>query len=284
MNLNTSRVCSLPSYPGVDGRGPVALTYLEDQQVLAACGSFEKDDQSCYLLSPDQPLSWQPLAAGDMSSWHCPDPRYTRNHFLKENGWFLVGQSDHCGDDINAAGVSTELLNPQLQWTQPTISSPYRGGYPANTCSVAINSTTVIITGGYNADNILSSTWMLDLTDYSWTQLQDMPGYRYAHGCTTTATGELIIAGGYGLSLSSVFIYNLIDNTWSQASDLPAGWDYYNPLMFLWNKQIIILERYSSNIWILEEASWKKMEATMGATLNGYSDTAITVPTSTFTC
>ena len=141
----------------------------------------------------------------------------------------------------------------------------------------------MIVTGGYNGA-YLSSTWILDLSDFSWTQLQDMPGPRRGHGCTTTATGELIIAGGYdGSYLSSVYIYNLKNNTWRRAGDLPAGMIHGWPGMFLWNKHPILLESSSSNIWILDGTNWKKMEATMGAKFEAY-DTTTTVPVGIFTC
>ena len=289
MNLNTPRVCSLPSYPGVDGRGPVVLTYLEDQCVLAACGSFADSDQSCYQLSPDQSSGWQPLGEGQLINHHCPSPESTRNHFLRETGWFLVGQEDgRCRND--SAAMSTELLTPELQWVQLPITSPFNSiaGYPAFTCSVAIDSNTIIVTGGYNGIGVLPYTLKLDLTDYTWTQLKDIPTPRYGHGCTTTATGELIIAGGYdGTYIQpSVYIYNLMSNTWSRASfDLPAGWASYNyPVMFLWNKQPIIVEWYSSNIWRLDGSTWKKMVATMGDYFDGLLDTSTTVPSGIFSC
>ena len=49
VNLNTTRVCSLPSYPGVDGQGPVVLTYLENQRLLVACGSSDRDDKYFHI-------------------------------------------------------------------------------------------------------------------------------------------------------------------------------------------------------------------------------------------
>ena len=269
------------------------LTYLEDQGVLAACGSIEKDDQSCYQLRPDQPSGWQALVAGQLINHHCPSPQTTRNHFLREVGWFLIGEEEEdgrlCGGGIGAT-ISTELLNSQLQWTKLPIDSPYgSAGYPYKTCSVAINSSTVIVSGGWNGDGRLSSTWMLDLTDFTWTKLQDMPGPRSGHGCTITATGELIIAGGYDDdsigTLLSVYIYNLVSDTWSRMGDLPAGMVHHGyPIMFLWNKNPIITESYSSNIWMLDGTNWEKVEATLGSVFNGKWDTATTVPTGVFSC
>ena len=203
VNLNTTRVCSLPSYPGVDGQGPVVLNYLADQRLLAACGSHDprSNDQSCFQLSPDQPSEWQPLGSGQHKNIFCAKPYTTRSHPLQA-GWFLIGQKDNFGS--SGAALSTELLTPELQWFTPSISNPFdNAGYPCCTCSVAINSSSVIVTGGLNGGAFL--TWMLDLSDYSWTQLADLPGPRSSHGCTTTATGELIIAGGYdGSFVSSV--------------------------------------------------------------------------------
>ena len=280
-------MCSLPSYPGVGGHGPVVLTYLEDQRVLAACGSYYVyGDQSCYQLSPDQPTAWTPLP-GDLLNDHCPYPWATRSHYLEHHGWLIVGkepQDGHCSNRIDA--MNSELLTLQLQWTQTRITSPYHGGYPGNTCSVAVNSSTVIVAGGYNGYGRLSSTWMLDMEDYTWTPLQDMPGPRYYHGCTKTSTGELIIAGGFdGVSyLSSVYIYNLMTNTWSQVDDLPAGMEQYIPVMFLWNRHPIILESFTSNIWILEEGEWQMMETNLGAKFMGDEDLASIVPSSLFSC
>ena len=284
VNLNTTRVCSLPSYPGVDGQGPVVLTYLENQRLLVACGSYDRDDKSCYQLSPDNPSGWEPLPS--LTNTFCPNPHDTRNVQLPTGEWLLLGQKDHCGSD--GADISSELLNAELQWSQPRIDNPYSAaGYPLSACTVAIDSTRIIITGGSNFDGYLSSTWMLDLTDLSWERLQDMPGPRAAHGCTTTATGELIIAGGYdGSGISSVYIYNLMSNTWSQVGDLPEipemNWSYQ--VMLLWNKHPIILALRSSNIWILDGNTWKKMEATMGDMFYGINDVATTIPTGTLTC
>ena len=239
VNLNTTRVCSLPSYPGVDGRGPVVLTYLENQRLLVACGSFDRVDKSCYQLSPDNPSGWEPLPS--LTNTFCPYPTMTKNVQLPTGEWLLLGQG------VDAIGpllfnISSELLNAQLQWSQPRIKNPYAAaGYPWGTCIVAINSTRIIVTGGYNGDGELSSTWMLDLTDLSWERLQDMPVPRYSHGCTTTPTGELIIAGG---SVDRyVYIYNLMSNTWSQAGELPPEINPSSPaVMLLWNKLPIILE------------------------------------------
>ena len=285
MNLNTTRVCSLPSYPGVGGHGPVVMSYLGDQQpLLAACGSYEKHDKSCYQLSPD--LSWKPFQA--LLHDHCSYPYTTRSSYITDLGWFILGlENGCCGSYCNDTIISSELLTFQLEWIETPVMSPYDRDFPFGTCLVSINSSSVIVTGGRNGDGILTSTWMLDLTDFTWTQLEDMPGPRYQHGCITTAAGDLIIAGGSdGSDISSVYIYNLLSNTWIQAGDLPAGMNYFNyPVMFLWNNLPILLEHYSSNIWIMEQdGDWKRLESTMGGSFRGGSDLATMVPAGLFAC
>ena len=75
-----------------------------------------------------------------------------------------------------------------------------------------------------------------------------------------------------------------MSNTWSQAEDLPPEMENTYPLMFLWNKHPIILERTTSNIWFLDGNNWKKMEATMGARFDGDLDVATTIPPGVLTC
>ena len=88
-----------------------------------------KGDQSCYQLRPDQPSGWQALVAGQLINHHCPSPQTTRNHFLREVDWFLIGEEEEedgrlCGGGIGAT-ISTELLTSPLQWTKQPIDLPY---------------------------------------------------------------------------------------------------------------------------------------------------------------
>ena len=270
----------------MDGYGPVVMTYLQDQQILAACGTGgEDDDRSCYQLTPDKPEAWQGMP--NLNINFCSHPTRTMENYIGGLGWLITGQED-CGGD----NIATSLLTTQAQWIQPPIASPYTtAGFPAYACSVAINSSAVIITGGVNAAGVLSSTWMLDLTDYAWTKLEDMPGPRLSHGCTMTSTGELMIAGGYNESdVFSVYTYNLMNSIWTQAADLPAEMNSVDePAMLLWNGQPIILEDDSSNIWILQNSSsssssWVKMSSNLDSDFLGSWATATLVPSGMFTC
>lgn len=278
----------MPNYPGVDGHGPVVLAYLEDQQVLAACGSNGRKDQSCHQLSPGKPTVWEEMPP--LVATHCHYQYRTRSHYLSGLGWFVLGHDESCD---YSSDIQTELFTAEHQWIKTPTTSPYpSASYPGSPCSVALNSTAIIITGGYSQDGQLSATWLLDLTDYSWTRLRDMPGPRYTHGCMVTAEKEVLIAGGQDSDhpLSTVYIYSIENNIWRQAVDLPDGWKpthYRFPVLFLWNDRPILLEQLSNRLWILQgkEEGWKQMEIPLGVGMfNGEQDSAILVPRGAFNC
>lgn len=259
---------------------------MEEQNILVGCGREVDLEKHCYLLSPDKPAEWQ-VMPGWASNDLCLDHFSTRGNYYTEMGWLVMGQEElaHglCGYGYGF-NIATALLTSQAQWIEPPITSPYSDGFPADFCSVAINSSAVIVTGGADGGPRLSSTWLLDLTDYTWLRLQDMPGPRCAHGCTITSTGELMIAGGNDGSsfLSSVYTYNLMSNTWTQAADLPSGMN--DPVMFLWNNTPIFLEHSSSNIWRLENNEWLQMSSDLGATFDADEDSATLLPSGLFKC
>ena len=296
VNLVDSSVCTLPSYPGVDGFGPVVMAYLADQQVLAACGSYARDTQACYQLSSGASTSiiggvWEKMA--DQLNRHCPYPSSTKSFYQADLGWFVIGEDKSCAGLFHSLNspISTELYTLQQEWIKTPTTSPYASGYPVSACSVAIDSTTIIVTGGLLAEDTLSSTWKLELTDFTWTQLEDIPTPRYGHACSSSPDGkEIIVAGGRNSSnyeSSATFIYNMEENTWRQTEGLPEGWRYYDwPVMFLWNDHPTLVEYDSQNIWIQNpnDLSWELMEATMGANFNGYTDLVGLVPSGMFKC
>ena len=288
MNLVSSTVCSLPEYPNKKNTpGPAIFQYLEDQQVLAACGASDEltVGLTCYQLKAGSPSDWQQMPSSPLNP-HCPWPYRTRSHYLNDLGWFVIGQDGSCS--YSNADISTDLFTLDQQWIPTSTVSPYKPGFPGGMCSVAINSTHIIFTGGYNG-NWLSSTLMLDLTDYSWTGRKEMPGPRYEHGCTLTENvGGILIAGGYvgHADINTAFIYDILNDTWHKVADLPADMATYNPTMFLFNNSPILLEFGSSRIWQLNstDGSWQLLAATMGAEMDGRFDTFSLVPTNMFKC
>ena len=285
VNLVNSSTCTLPNYPGIGSTpGPVVLQFLADQQLLAACGSNSlTDDLSCYQLSPDLPtLTWQFMPA--QITRHCPRSYRTRSHYLDYNGWFVFGQDESCS--TAQAGIATELFTSSHQWLlTPTVSPYSQSGFPLLACSVPISQTKIMITGGYSGD-YLSSSWLLDLTNYSWVALQDMPGPRSRHGCTLTAEGEVLVAGGWnGAPITSVYVYNINSNTWRRKQDLPADMIHTNyPVMFLRNDSPILLESSASRVWRLTLDGWELLTEVKGPSIDGMRDVFCIVPKNLFKC
>ena len=279
-----STFCSLPSYPSPVGnaRGPVVLQFLEDQQVLAACGRHDnKDNQSCYKLVPGSTESWQPMSS--QLNGHCPLPSRTRSHYDKDSGWYVIGQDEECS--LVDADISTELYTTSQNWTKTPTVSPYPNGFARSICSMSINNTHLMFIGGVDSET-LSSSWMLDLTDYSWTPLKDLPRARESLGCTMTADNEVLVAGGLSADINkpTVYIYNIESNTWRRTDNLPDDMEWYQPVMFLWNDHPVLLENFSSRIWRLSENGWTRMDAYMGATFIGGWNTYSLVPNNLFKC
>ena len=259
------------------------MAFLEDQQLLAACGSWRRANTSCYQLSPGNPPSWQPMPP--LGGQHCSWQASTRSKYLEGLGWLLLGQDEQCLD--GAMNIMTELYTTDHEWIDLPVASPYADGYPDSSCVVAVNSTTLFVCGGYNG-HYQSSSWMLDLTDYSWIQLQDMPESRYGHACALTMdNNEILIAGGVynGGDKSTVYIFNISNNSWRQIGDLPSGFNYNGYIEILqWNNQHILLEYGTTNIWLSTNngLSWERMEASMGA--KNYGDVAVVVPMGLYQC
>ena len=288
VNLDDGSVNELPPYPGVNGRGPVALTFLEDDRKVAACGTWSKSQVStCYMLNPEPTPAWQQMSSSHVSQ-HCPFPYGTRSHYIDPIGWLVFGDGSTCSRDEDE-GLSSEILAlGNADWMETPIASPHTSGYPYNTCSVQLNSTHVFVSGGYfNDEHELSSAFILDTTNYMWTPAEPLITARDGHGCVLTASGEVLIAGGVGAlgspGMSSVHIYNPTTDTWREEGDLPDKMTaYFNPVMFLWRGKPILLESGSQNIWQMEEddgfGGWQKLSAVLGSEFFGSDDIAILVP------
>lgn len=286
MNLESTSVCQLPPYPGSDDKGPVVLQYLEDQDNLVACGSvYEEAGKACHSMPSSvssQSPSWSAMPS--LLGSHCYYPASTRSHYLSSLGWFVFGQQS-CFQ-----GFASELFTEDQEWIETPTSSPYTtkatSDFPWDTCSVALNNTHIMVTGGFNGTAALNAAWILDLTDYTWIPAAPMPLARYDHGCTTKAEGGMLIAGGFDGDTSLEFVqsYDPATDTWSLEDLLPNAMDHFYPVLFHWNDTSILLEWGSDKVWMRTSDGWEAMEATIGSRFYGSVDTAVLVPASFSDC
>ena len=223
MNLEAGTVCSLPNYPG--GKGPTFLQNLDKWPTIAACGSFlNPDDNSCFQLD-GLPAAAAWTAMPSMLNSHCASPYQSSSHYLSPYGWFIFGQDDSCS--FQFSNISTEILTEDLEWmTTPTVSPYSPSAFPSGACSVQLNSTHILVTGGFNG-LVLDSAWLLDLTTYTWMQLAPMLEPRHAHGCLLTSRGEVLVVGGQ--TGPSGHVYNVARNEWREEESLPDEIYYWFP-------------------------------------------------------
>ena len=93
---------------------------------------------------------------------------------------------------------------------------------------VLINSSTVIVLGGYFSDN-LNSTYILNSEFPRWIEGPQMQDPRAFHSCGLVPQGpfstqlSIIVAGGTPGSMASVEILDEGSNQWRRGPDLPIG-------------------------------------------------------------
>ena len=78
-------------------------------------------------------------------------------------------------------------------------------------CAVPVNSTALLIIGGYSQDGALASVELLDIKSGRWEKLEDLPQPRYGHSCLLMelAGTEGILVSGGALTGSDVDFYDL---------------------------------------------------------------------------
>ena len=292
VNLADSLTCELPDYPSVEingfRNGAVVLQYLPHLNEVAACGTFGKNDTSCHSLRPgDTQPGWQQMSP--LIKNHCYIPSGTRSHFSDQLGWFVFGVygTISCYSEV----FSNEIYSLENEWVETPISlSPYPGGFPYEVCSVLINSSLVMITGGLGGDRI-STAYFLNLDTFTWTEAAPLLEPRSGHGCVLTAEGEVLIAGGQGSKgnkLASVHLYNPSTNSWREDDhSLPDEMEeLVYPTIVLWDQRPVLLESQSDRTWQRQaDGNWAVMNASLGGRFGGNAyDTATLVPKGLYNC
>ena len=284
MNLETTRTCILPSYPG---KIPAIIEYLDHLGRVAACGSVrERYNNTCYSLTTGSEPAW--VKMHPMPNYFCNSRPYpyrgypTRiSNYVSSVGWFMMGDKrcDRYAEDNKE--ISTQLLTVSNEWKTLPNLSPFRPfGLPEAACSVTLNSTHIIVIGQMRSrgDEILDS-WILNLRHFTWTRLAPLIGSRYflLDGCVLTPEQEVMVMVGY----SKPYIYNPTSNTWREDN---LRLNIYEPTLFLWDDRVINIGPYSDRILQKTKAGYEPMEARLGDSFSTYYDVAILVPGGSYEC
>ena len=287
VNLETNHMCPI-TFP--TDKFPVVLEYLPDIQQVAVCGADgDKNDKSCATLTADKIWKDMPSLANEV----CPYTSNTRSTYLDGYGWLVFGKQkfdrDPVGDfDIcryRDAQPTFQVRAPGgAEWSEVSIASPFStGNYPQRTCTLTLNSTHVLMMGGYSDGLTRNEAWILDVTDNTWTQIASLPDYRQTPGCVVTESGDILVVGGYnarGQQTNTTFTYNLANDAWTQQPDFPLKLGKNSLLM--WKKRPILLRFGNEEVWIMrEDKTWETLPVTLG---NRFHSLAVMVPNDVYKC
>lgn len=75
----------------------------------------------------------------------------------------------------------------------------------------------ILITGGNDIDQFLTSCEIFDPTSNKWSSAANMSTPRYQHTATLLTSGKVLVSGSQGIPLGEV--YDPTTNTWSPVDD-----------------------------------------------------------------
>ncbi len=210
---------------------------------------------------------------------------------LKDGKLIVTGGEDGSGSDLNSAEMLTEE-----GWESNIPSLPVTICYH---CMVTVNSTTVLVIGGYQNSHYSGKTFYFTFGKESWTEGPELKNKRALHSCGKIRKNKerqemsIIVAGGYDGSstLSSVEILDEGSNEWQTGPELPFEIDD-SQMVEDQNGGNVLIGGYSyadDNLDTLyqlphggQDAVWTKMEQKM-KTVRGYH-TAFLVPDNFVDC
>merc|ERR1712004_904236 len=197
--------CDLPDFP-IEIRGAVGFNTVKGPVI---CGGHEEN--RCLILKQHQ---WMPFHNMTTDRGSASATEVNNDETLIIGGW------DENGNKLN----TTELISS---------SGSVKGkDFPttiAYHCTIKINSTHALVTGGFQDGPRSASTWFVDLTTTTVTPGPEMTSKRIDHSCSTFNLGRKtfgIVSGGYhnGYLDSTEWIDLKEDSpTWTEGPKLPRG-------------------------------------------------------------
>jgi hypothetical protein len=166
-------------------------------------------------------------------------------------------------------------------------------------CMVTVNSTTVMVIGGYQNGQHSGKTFYVTFGEESWTEGPELKNRRVYHSCGKIRRNKesqemsIIVAGGYagGSYLSSVEILDEGSSEWQTGPELPYGISS-SQMVEDQNGGVVLIGGRTSSVGKLDtlyqlphggqDAVWTKMEQKMET--ERYWHTAILVPDNIVYC
>ena len=249
----------------------------------------------CYTLqpgTPGKPPAWEQI--NSFGKKISSSSLIVKSHYRSDvSSWYVFGsQRIHNRNRTNAGFVSGKLSEGKNWLWTPVTSSPYPNGFATGACSVLLNNSFAFITGGLRIDenHTLSSSFMLDLNTFTWTEVAKMIAPRAGHGCVVDKNNEVLIAGGLQnifptpKFLSTVHIYNPVTDSWREDKELPVKNGTLSTVL-LWNQRLVAPEAGTDKLWERkEDRSWELMNTTLGRKFQGVFGSLALVPAGLYQC
>ena len=201
-----------PNFP-VRVFGAVGGLDLKENPIICAGLQDNLLSNNCFYLENNK---WVPSHSLNI------ERGYAAAEVLQDGQFLLTGgYSD--SDYVN----SGELLTPR-GWESKLPPLPIAVGYH---CMATVNSTTVMVIGGYYFQTYSRKTFYFNLGEKSWTEGPELKQTRNSHSCGRIRRDKkgqemsiVVVGGSSGTSyLSSTEILDLKSNTWQTGPELPLG-------------------------------------------------------------
>ena len=213
-----SRTCkNLPNFPSAFVGSFGGLGFKEKPII---CGGVDGGfSNKCFSLDGNEWISSPSLNTPRLSASVSPSP-----YPSKSQKFFVTGGYDDSGKHLNTLEVLTEQGWETLPQKLP-LTIPLH-------CSVLVNSTTLMLIGGWQNSELSSKTYYFNTEDEIWTEGPQLKNERYWHSCgrirknSQSEEFSIIVAGGFqGFFpiLSSVEILDSGSNEWRKGPELPIG-------------------------------------------------------------
>ena len=191
--------------------------------------------------------------------------------YIEEENEFSEGTMDRLGIDengnleieSNSTSIWESLMNPSIK---PSARDSHSMVYD-------VAHERIILFGGFTSGDFNDETWVYNLTDNSWTNMNPStkPSARIEHSMVyDTAHERVILFGGSNSSgyNDETWVYNLTDNLWTNMNPLtkPSARDGHSMIYDVVHEKVILFGGgddgdYDDETWIynLTNNSWTNM-------------------------
>ncbi len=209
---STSTCQNPPNFPAIVSEAIGGLGF-KGNPIL--CGGYQIYSRSnkCYSLENNE---W--VSSASMNSVRA----YAAAAQLQDGKLLVTG-----GSDVSADLNSAEMLTEE-GWESNIPSLPVT---ILGHCMITVNSTTVMVIGGFQNNQRSGKTFYFTFGEESWTEGPELKNKRIWHSCGKIRRNKesqemsIIVAGGFdgGSYLSSVEIQHEGSNEWQTGPELPFG-------------------------------------------------------------